>query len=212
MCCEGSFCFDGVSQCNDSNVCEACGAMGEACCNVDVCSGAGCGTCQAGACHPTSGTCTECGVLDAPCCAFGTCLQGVCQDNGFCEVDVMCTGVSCMDEGTVCRRGGCVECGGELADCCADDVCNGGSTCIATKCLPCGYEGAWCCGYPNANDCGAAECAWDAFCVGACGGEGEPCCAGADGMPPTCDGSLICAFDPGGSGAFCLPGELPMSR
>lgn len=211
MCCEGSFCFDGVSQCNDSNVCEACGAMGEACCNADFCSGVGCGSCQTGGCHPTTNICTDCGGLGAPCCALGTCLEGVCQDSGFCEIDVLCMGIECLP-GTVCRRGGCLPCGEERSDCCADDTCNAGSTCIATKCLPCGSYGVWCCGYPIANDCGVeAECAWNGICVSACGGEGEPCCAGPDATPAFCDADLVCGLDPGGGGASCFPSAPPMT-
>jgi hypothetical protein len=210
MCCEGSYCFDGRSQCSELDMCEACGAMGEPCCNADLCSGVGCGMCQTGACHPTSGICTDCGTLGAPCCGLGTCFEGVCQNNGFCEVDVLCAAVECTTE-TVCRRGECVACGGEFEDCCADDSCDVGSTCIATKCLPCGREGAWCCGYPTVNDCGPARCAWDGFCVAACGGIGEPCCAGPDATPATCDPDLVCGLDPGDGGAYCFPAEPPMS-
>jgi hypothetical protein len=82
----------------------------------------------------------------------------------------------------------CNFCGREGQGCCKDGLtCDGGLGCIDGRCMQIGGPGQPCDGFACS---GGATCV-SGQCQVACGGRGQPCCAGSE-----CSGKLRCTADP----------------
>lgn len=138
---------------------------------------------------------------DVDCPATGTtCRSAVCAGQACATTDAM-AGTACNDAGgTVCDgAGNCV------APTCLDGMQNGaelGIDCGGGTCAGCA-DGAPC---NQPTDCASAACVSN-VCV-ACGGAGEPCCAGntCDALPSTCAQNTGTLW--GGTQAECNCGAL----
>lgn len=84
---------------------KLCGALGEPCCEADVCDPGGrCGS---------GNTCQACGGASQPCCLGDT----ACTGQAVCSTDV------------------CLPCGAKGQACCADDTCNDALSCSGGSCV-----------------------------------------------------------------------------
>lgn len=82
----------------------------------------------------------------------------------------------------------CDFCGKQGQTCCkSGSACDGGLGCIREHCEPVGAPGQPC----DAESCSGGATCVEGRCELACGGRGQPCCAGA-----TCSGRLKCKADP----------------
>jgi len=196
---------------------EPCCGLGA--CNTGLqCLGDVCGPssgCEMISCPGTEvcidGACVPCGGFGGPCCSDGTCVEGFCMSATWTCLempscggsgDICCpTNPPCIDPTTACVADGtglsrCYPCGfASGAPCCTDSatqLCADGLACNPTSvtCEPCGRDLQRC--------CGGVECQSDdlscvrGFCRVACGGPGEPCCAGACASPYLCNMLGMC--------------------
>jgi hypothetical protein len=195
-----------------------CGKVGQACCASNactsdaVCQDAKCFSCGhpgepccAGSCG--SGCCVEsrCLAVGASCGGnSGTCMSDGCSGCGS-SAQLCCPGGGCH-AGLACTSNSptaaasfppsmltCSVCGKADEACCPDRTCSAG-VCVGNGAggevcrTNCGTEGQACCQLASGASCGAGLNCTNQICS-KCGGEGEPCCAGA----ASCESSLVCA-------------------
>jgi hypothetical protein len=203
-CCpSGNACQSNLT-CGAGNTCQ-CGGIGQPCCGGSSCTNDGnpcngsevcLGTCQhqspiicaasdschdVGQCQPSTGTCTNppktggaCNDNNA-CTTNDTCMSGVCQGTTvMCASGQRCSGGACVCDGTSCPSG-----------CCSGTSCQAG-----TADSSCGSNGNSCAMCTS----GTQTCQNHACAAVACGGLGQPCCAGS-----SCTGGRIC-----GSSNVCM--------
>lgn len=159
---------------------ERCGQAGDPCCPGDTCNTANL------AC--AGGGCTTCGAIGQPCCAGDLCpVTGACQASSCVACGAVgqpcCAGDTCPTAGT-CAGGTC-QCGAIGQRCCSGNTCPSSGTCSGGFCVgggTCGASGQACC---PPNLCNNGLSCNGSSCV-ACGGSGQPCCAG------TCTSGFRC--------------------
>lgn len=103
-CLPGRLCHGG-NQCDTEDMCRACGAPGQPCCQLP-----GVPPCSPGECE--QGMCKACGYFDQPVCAGSLCSQGI-PHGDFCR--------ACGGEGQPCCRGFVELCRNNMQ--CQDDAC-----------------------------------------------------------------------------------------
>ena len=139
--------------------CSGCGQVNQACCNGDVCYGAGV-ACLAGRCN-------ACGGLNQTACPGQTCAAAGCVNGEF---DCIAPGTDCGQNAGVCGAGGSCSKPGS--------ACGGlGETCCGIGEQPAGVF----CSQPGTTCTGLAL---NRRCV-ACGGFNQPCCDN-DGAGGSC--------------------------
>jgi len=186
----GEVCVDCTSDLRaDSCVGGAClcAAAGAVCAAGEVCSTAGCGTCEPDCAGRCAGADDGCGGT----CATSDCADGCCDGAGFCVPPAGQTAEICGSGGAAC-----VDCGADpLGDSCVGGVC----VCAATG-APCA-TGEYC----SAAGCGACQPDCAGKCAGADDGCGGPC-ASNDCTGGCCDAASACVAFGAQSDAACGAG------
>jgi hypothetical protein len=222
-------CNDGYG-CNEvTNICEACGANGQPCCDgphsafsgkcyVDPLHPHACDVCNAGgSCNMAKHLCYACGsTAGGPCCApDATFALYRCHGSLACDSSHMhciacgAPGQPTCDEAPLCNasavddgNGHCIACGANGQPACAGG-CQSGLEERNGVCVPiCGKTGGVCCSDGNCDD------RHDYCRSGVCQTEGyylAPCTA------EYCSGAVKCMFnDPFDYSLFVPPGNPPL--
>jgi hypothetical protein len=170
-------CSSGTPQCMDSNTAVVNGTP----CGTDkVCGNGSCVACKAAAACATGDPCK----LGTTSCSTGT---SECKPTHDAPDGTTC------GQGRVCKAGSCVACAPNAT--CEPSACKVGKTSCGTGTSVCMETGA----APDGKACGGGKVCTSGSCV-ACGGAGQPCCAG-NSCPEgkTCMGSTcVVACTPGG--------------
>jgi len=209
-------CGSGEDGCGGALDCGSCGDYGDCDAGSCTCTYLQCGTaccapdelCRAGVCcRPT--TCAELGhlcgtpddgcggILDCGTCSgcAAQCLAGACQpwsqDHSECY------------DGDVWWFDSCDSRENKKDDCSGSEICYDGECCLPDCSSKCGGAADGCGG--TCTDCGVGSVCQGQTCV-ACGGTGEPCCAGNTcNSGRICDGGTCVAC--GGAGQPCCAGD-----
>lgn len=183
-----------------------CGKKGAACCPGN--------TCLDGSTVCAANACLGCGAAGQPCCAQNACAEpgtvcakGSCANCGGAG-QPCCAGDACNAAGTACAHGVCAACGASGQVCCAGNACNAPERCLNNVCGECGAAGGTCC--PDFSCLAPGTTCVPPTCV-VCGGLGQPCCGGANGVCTVggvaCVGGACTACGAAGQPCCAGPGQ-----